>query len=120
LVVIVATSGQRRLTFAHCTVRIWFLGDVSAREAFVATSKESGGLSAEQLEAMEKRREELLERIRTIDPATLHGLMLSTGAASSSAVVTGDFHDYWFKSDGGFTEVWKKVRPQLDEEEESE
>jgi hypothetical protein len=78
----------------------------------MATSYESG-LSDEQLQAMEKRRAELLERIRNIDPAKLHGLSLSTGAPSS-AVITGDFHDYWFKSDGGFTEVWTKARPQLD------
>lgn len=70
-------------------------------------------LSDEQLEAMEKRRMELLERIRNIDPAKLHGLSLSTGAPSTESI-TGDFHDYWFKSDGGFTEVWSKARPQLD------
>jgi hypothetical protein len=76
----------------------------------VTASKESSALSTEQLEAMEKRRAELLERIRTIDPATLHGLMLRTGAPSSSSpVITGDFHDYWFKSGGGFGEVWAKV-----------
>jgi hypothetical protein len=74
------------------------------------------GLSSEQLEAMENRRDELLARIRNVDPAKLHGLTLSTGAPSS-AVITGDFHDYWFKSDGGFTEVWTKARPQLDADE---
>ena len=81
----------------------------------MATSEEPGP-SPEQLAAMEKRRTELLERIKHIDPAKLHGLTLSTGAPSS-AVITGDFHDYWFKSDGGFTEVWTKARPMLDAEE---
>jgi hypothetical protein len=96
------------------------LGNLSAREVSVATSEESGALSAEQLAEMEKRRAELLERIRNIDPAALHGLMLSTGAAPSSAAITEDFHKYWFKSDGGFTEVWTKARPQLEADLEEE
>lgn len=86
-------------------------------EASVATSKQSGGFTDEQLEEIKKRREELLERIRNVDPAKLQGLTLSTGAPIAE-IITEDFHNYWFKADGGFTEKWQKARPQLTEESE--
>lgn len=74
----------------------------------MATSEASAGLSDEQLEAIEKRRAELLERIRTIDPASIRGLMLRTGSPPSEDVTSETFHEYWFAAGGGFTEVWGK------------
>ncbi len=67
----------------------------------MATSETSAGLSDEQLEAMEKRRAELLERIRTIDPASIRELMLRTGVPPSEDIAES-FHEYWFASGGGF------------------
>jgi hypothetical protein len=72
----------------------------------VATSEKSAGLSDEQLEAMEKRRAELLERIRTIDPASIRGLTLRTGSPPSEDIAGESFHEYWFASGGGFAEVF--------------
>jgi hypothetical protein len=72
----------------------------------MATSKKSAKLSDEQLEAMEKRRAELLERIRTIDPASIRGLTLRTGAPPAEEVAGENFHEYWFASGGGFAEVF--------------
>jgi len=81
----------------------------------VETFDESGGLSDEQLEAIERRRAELLERIRTIDPASIHGLMLSTGAPRSTHAPGESFHEYWFASGGGFEETFVKYgAPALD------
>lgn len=82
----------------------------------MTTSEESGALSAEQLEAIEKRRAELLERIRTIDPASIQGLMLSTGAPRSADVAGESFHEYWFASGGGFQDTFVKYKamPEVD------
>ena len=74
----------------------------------MATSEKSAGLSDEQLEAIEKRRAELLERIRTIDPGSIRGLMLRTGTPPSEDIAGESFHEYWFASGGGFAEVWGK------------
>ena len=72
----------------------------------MAASEKSAGLSDEQLEAKEKRRAELLERIRTIDPASIRGLTLRTGAPPPEEAAGESFHEYWFASGGGFAEVF--------------
>jgi hypothetical protein len=81
----------------------------------MATSKGSGGFTNEQLDDIKRRREELLERIRNVDPDKLFGLSLTTDVPASE-IVTEDFHNYWFKAGGGFAERWGKARPQLQEE----
>jgi hypothetical protein len=86
----------------------------------VATNEGSGELSAEQLQAIEKRRAELLERIRTIDPASIQGLMLSTGAPRSADVAGESFHEYWFASGGGFEETFVKYKATELDADESE
>lgn len=93
----------------RCGRRSWIYAHLQGEE-FVATSEESGELSAEQLQAIETRRAELLERIKTIDPASIQGLMLTTGAARSADVAGESFHEYWFASGGGFQETFVKYK----------
>jgi hypothetical protein len=81
----------------------------------VATSKGSGAGKVgskerrkDRQEAVEKRRRELLERIRQVDPEALHGLTLRVGDAQQSAADDDSFHKYFFKGPD-FIESWRNV-----------
>ena len=65
-------------------------------------------------EAIERRRQELLERIRHVDPSALKALTLSLSPDGVPAVdgppaADESFHKYFFKGAHGFTEAWRNV-----------
>jgi hypothetical protein len=84
---------------------------VTTSKGQVARQPASKSPSKQQREAIAKRRGELLERIRNIDPETIRGLTLRVGAArgaDDAPAPFADFHDYFFKGPD-FIEKWDEA-----------
>jgi hypothetical protein len=77
----------------------------------MATSRGQGagrrGRSKEQKDEIEKRRAELLERVKKVDLKTLQGLTLRIGGMP--APEAGSFHKYFFKGPEEFVETWSNA-----------
>lgn len=73
------------------------------------TGKPSLGDSMKvEREAMERRREELLERIRNVDSKLLQELSVSIGEPKMASA-SESFHKYVFGPGENFTEIWQKA-----------
>lgn len=75
----------------------------------MATSNGDNGLTKSQITAKEKRRNELFDFVRKIDPDKIHELTIRTGAAPSPDQFLEDFHKYFFRGSGRFTNSWTKI-----------